>query len=1170
MRDQKYLGTCLLLAALFASGSANLSAQQISGAIQGSVRDSQQAAIANAKLSLNNPELGITREAQTNTDGSFVFAQVQPGTYTLTIESPGFKRFVQREIKLFANDRVALGDITLEVGAISESVTVEAQAAVIQTASAERSGVLTNRQVLETGLLSRSLFDLARTIPGIITGNSTSGLGVGSINANGNRSNQNNFTLDGVTNMDTGSNGGSLTTTNVDMIAEMKVITNSQPAEFGRASGAQIQVVTKSGTRDFHGTGYWFHRHEGLNANTWRNNIDGRQRQFYRYNYAGFNVGGPVLLPGSWNKERDKLFFFAGIEWQNQLVPNDLRNVSVPSALERTGNFSQSHDAGGVIQTIFDPANNKQPFPGNIIPANRLSADGMKILNWYPKPNAEGRDPAFNYQTQISNQYPRREEVYRGDYSINDKWRAYGRFIRSADETKMAYGQWNASYNIPLAPMSFGAPGWSYVGNVTTIINPTLTNEFVFGSSRNDLHIYPVDHTWDRSNVNLSYKMPFPDADTLQLVQNWNYGGVPNAPTSGFNGTPFKNFNHTIDITDSLAKIHGSHTFKGGIYIHKSAKDQTAFTSVNGTIWFDRDANNPLDTNWAFANAALGNYQRLQQSSVVLNGQYRSWNVEWYVQDNWRISKKLTLDYGIRFYWIQPQYDQAYQTSAWNMGLWNSANAGVLRYGALDSNGNRISVDPISGQTGPASLIGSLVNTGKGFVNGLYANGMGLSNKNGYPAALIDGQGINFAPRLGLAYTITPKTVVRAGAGIFYDRLQGNPVFDMLPNPPSTAIPQFYYGTLATIPSAASGAFFPQNVNGFDKAGQIPTTYNWNLTVQRELPFAILFDVGYVGSNSNHLLYRYNQNAIPLGAAWLPQNQDPLVSAPKFDGTTSKQANFYRPFVGFAGTTAYGFGANSNYHSLQMSANRRLGKNFTFGIAYTWSKAMGTTNDDYAGNLPFNLRTADYDVLSTDRTHVFVANYVYNTPKFIKADSVGGKILGGFVNDWQISGITSIQSGQPGSVGFSVSGWGNLNERFTGSPDIGPRVVYKSRMNYPQTQYQWLDASVLALPAVKGSQGFDSSRLPIRYPGLHNYDISIIKNIPLYAERVRMQLRCEMFNAFNHPQFTSINNSAQFNQAGKLINTPAALGGTGGRFGFGAVTDTAAPRRIQLAAKIYF
>ena len=244
------------------------------------------------------------------------------------------------------------------MGALTETVTVEAQSANVQTASAERSGVLTSRQVLDLAETGRSLFDLTKTLPGVVyTG------GLGGVAANGNRNNQNNFTLDGVTNVDTGSNGGTLATTNMDMIAEMKVITNSQPAELGRSSGAQIEVVTKSGTKDFHGTGYWFHRHEGLNANTWRNNIDGRARPFYRYNFYGFNVGGPAYIPGKFNKDKNKFFFFVGIEWQKQLVPNSLSNVTVPTALERTGDFSQSHDGGNAPLTIKDPTNNGSPVP---------------------------------------------------------------------------------------------------------------------------------------------------------------------------------------------------------------------------------------------------------------------------------------------------------------------------------------------------------------------------------------------------------------------------------------------------------------------------------------------------------------------------------------------------------------------------------------------------------------------------------------------------------------------------------------------------------------------------------------------------------------------------------------------------------------------------------------
>ena len=351
---------------------------------------------------------------------------------------------------------------------------------------------------------------------------------------------------------------------------------------------------------------------------------------------------------------------------------------------------------------------------------------------------------------------------------------------------------------------------------------------------------------------------------------------------------------------------------------------------------------------------------------------------------------------------------------------------------------------------------------------------MGLAGKN-YPKGLMNDRGILYAPRLGIAYQIEPKTVMRAGGGVFYDRLQGNPVFDMLPNPPSTIIPKFYYGNLSAIPPASAGTFFPAGVVGFDQGGNIPTTYNWNFTVQRELPGQILVDVGYVGSSSNHNLYRINQNAIALGAAWLPQNQDPLNANPKFDGTTSNQPNFYRPYAGYTNTTDYGFGANSNYHSLQASAHRRFGRNFTFDMAYTWSKVMGTANDDGVNVNPFNTRVADYGPLFYDHTHMLVFNYVYNLPSVVKSKSAAGKVGGLIANNWQISGITTFMTGQPDNLSFSISGIGNLNERYTGSPDVGPRIVMNNSPSYPKDIYQWMTTAGLALPPVKGSAGFDSA-----------------------------------------------------------------------------------------------
>jgi hypothetical protein len=1157
------LSLCLLLAASISFG------QQISGSISGSVQDRQGGVVGNAKVTLTDPARGLSREQVTGSDGTFVFTPLQPASYTLSVEAAGFKKYEQTDIRIFASDRIAIPAITLDLGQVAETITVEASVVQLQTQSAERSGVITSKQIVDLALKSRDFLDLARTVPGV---NFRGGLG--GICANGARCNQNNLQIDGVTNVDTGSNGGVLTTMNVDQIAEFKLITNSQPAEIGRSSGAAIQVVTKSGTRDFHGTGYLFHRHEGLNANNWRNNADGRPRNIFRYNYFGYNIGGPVLLPGGLNRNRDKLFFFWSQEFQEQLSPNTVRNVTVPTDPERRGDFSQTRDGSGRPVTIRDPLTG-QPFPGNMIPQNRWSADGVKILNFYPKPNALGVSNDYNYQSQVSDKFPRREQIIRGDYNISDRWRLYARHIWTKSSQDRAYGQWSADYNIPYAPMNFGNPGWSFITNVTTIINPTLTNEFIFGSSKNVLNIDPVDDTFDRAKLSLSYQMPFPSADELGLIENWRFGGVPNGPFTGFNGTPFRNFNHTWDVTNNLTKVFGVHTFKAGIYLHRSWKDQTAFTPSNGNIWFDHtDASNPGNTGWAFANALLGNYTRLEQSNVVLNGMYRNWNIEWFFQDNWKITPRLTLDVGMRFYWLQPQYDEALQTSSFNPSLYDPAARAVLMQRGRDAAGNIVAVNPLTGATAPAAFITSIVNTNRGFVNGLYANGMGLSGQNGYPKGLIEDRGIHYAPRVGLAWRFTETSVLRVGGGVFYDRFQGNPVFDMLPNPPSTIKPNLYYGNLSTIAST-QGVFFPAGVRGFDLGGHVPTTYNWNVSVQRELPGKVLLDVGYVGSRSLHQLLRTDVNALPLGSAWLPQNQDPTAATPRNNGTTTLPANLYRPYQGYGEISITQFGGSANFHSLQLAANRRLSRGLQFGAAYTFSKALGITGGDQDTVNPFDFRKANYGPLFYDVPHNFVFNWVWDLPGAARGGNFLDNPVGRLVfNNWQISGVTQFVSGEPDFIDvgrIEVAGIGRVdgadrNRVFTGSENVAPRPFYSGNPNGQKQITSWIDTSLVKAPVPFVSSGMESGARPIRKPGINNWDISIFKNIPFGAENRFLQLRCEMFNAFNHTQFSDFNRTVEFDANGNISN----LAGPGNRYGFGAITAARDPRIIQLAAKFYF
>jgi hypothetical protein len=1150
-------------------------AQLTSGTIYGTVKDPQGAVIVGAKVTVVDQARRTSVETVSSADGTFAVPSLQAGTYTVTVEMAGFKKYEKKDVILRVNDRLQLGDLSLELGATAETVTVQAEIAMLQTQSAERSGIITGTQTVNLALNGRNYLDLIKTVPGVVSdfnGQVAGPGGIGAIYVNGQRGNQNNLTLDGATNMDTGSNGTQHTSLNIDAVAEFRVLTNGQQAEFGRSAGAAINIVTKGGTQDFHGTGYWFHRHEGLNANNWRNNRDGLPRRYYRYNYQGYNVGGPVYVPGKFNKDKDKLFFFFGQEFQRQLVPNTTRFVTVPTPDQRNGDFSNTRDAAGVLQTIVDPLNNRQPFPGGRIPASRFSADGQKILNFYPLPNVSGQ-PSYNFQSQESSSYPRRQEIYRIDWNINQKWRAFFRVINDKDEQFMPYGQWSADYNIPFGKMRFAQPGHSAIANLTTVLNPTLTNEFIFGPSRNRLTIDPTSDAFSRAKLGLTFR-PLYSGDPLGLVPNFRFEGVPNGPFTGFNGTPFRNVNNTFDFSDNLSKVFTSHHVKIGFYIQRSRKDQTAFTPANANIWFNRDAQNPGDTNWDFANALVGNFQRYQQANVILNGLYRYTNVEWYIQDNWKIRPGLTLDYGMRFYLIQPQYDAALQTSSFNPEFYRGADAVKLMERRVNpATGTVQAYNPVAGTFHPAALIGSLApNVGS------RANGMARAGLNKYPRGLIDSRGIHYAPRFGLAWDPwrTGKMVFRMGGGVFFDRFQGNPVFDQLPNPPSTDVPTVYYGNLTTVAGTA-GVFFPPDVRGFARDGKVPSTYNYNAGIQYRLPASFILDVAYAGSVSRHLLNRYDFNEAPFGSAWLPQNQDPTVANPTFDGNTTLPVNFYRPYIGFGRTDITAFGATSNYNSLQVALNRRVARGFNYGLAYTWSRALGTASGDGDRFHPFDARKYLYGPLSFDRTHVFVFNYIYDVPKLAKNSNFLDNPVGrAAFNNWQIAGITSFSSGQYDGIGYGITGVGGavLNRRITGSETIGPRVVLRGNPNRSKGQRAidgFIDTGVFA-PAQKGSVGLESPLRFVRRPGINNWDLSIYKNFPFAGEMTRyLQLRCEMFNVWNHTQFTDFNRGITFNAAGtQILNLPNSRGGTGGTYGFGAVNGARDPRIIQLAAKIYF
>jgi hypothetical protein len=1186
-------GALLLLA-----GTAQ--AQQSFGSISGVVQDSQGGVVPGAKVELTNMEQGVlVRELTTSAEGTFTITPLPPANYSLAVDAPGFRRFVQNDIKVYAQDRIGLPPIMLELGASSDSITVEAGGVQLQTVSAERSGVLSGTQIMELASNTRNFTDLLKTV---------AGFNVDTNNANGLRVDQNAIAVDGTSVMDVGNNTAGTWRLNSDIIAEFKVLTNGQQAEFGRASGANITIVTKSGGKEFHGVGYEFYRNEWMNANTFTNNYSGLSRPRNRNSTFGFTLGGPVILPKGLNRlAKDKLFFFTNFEFQRPRVFDNLVSLTVPTALERTGDFSKSTSNGKAV-TVKDPQNNGAPFAGNLIPQSRWNSYGLQLMNVYPTPNRLGIDPGYNYQYQFSGSDSRNDETVRVDYNISDRFKFFFRWIHNRQDL-LSSGGLNTNNTVGIGAFRALRGAVSGSGNLTIIITPTLTNDFTYGNSRNWLPNEPDPQSgYLRANAKVTLPLLYPDADKLaNLIPNMSFGSeVPNAPTIYISGMPYDNENPTQNITDNVAKVFSAHTMKAGLFIETSTKRQTATIVNNGRLNFSTDSANPGDTGWDYSNMLLGNYQAYDQSNTYRKGFYAYKSFEWYVQDNWKLRPNLTLDYGIRFSKLNPWYEQQDQISSFVPSIFDPKQQVTLYRPAL-VNGARVAVNPLTGQSAPAALIGAIVpgsgNTSDGILTPANAGPLGLTR------GLIQDRGVHFAPRFGLAFTPggpAGKTVIRLGGGLFYERIQGNMIFNQINFPPGVLTPKIYYGNLNSI-GTSSGTLFPLAAGGLGPEGKLPTILNYNVTVQRQLPWNLVLDVGYVGTQTRHGLARQAFNAPAFGAAWLAQNQDPskATTASTVLGDNALPVDLLRPYPGYVGIGAAvgqsGLGAggfistynsSANYNGLQVALNRRVNRSISFGLTYSWSKAMGTDTDYQFVANPLNHKVADYGLLTFDRTQDLTFNYIYNVPALSKKVAAFNNPVTRIVFDnWQLTGISSFMSGAPVAIGSTASNqvsWAGsyavqgvsaatLNRRITGNEDWSPRPVLSCNPNLAggdRTLYAAFNTSCFH-PAPVGSTGMDSAIRPLRGPGIENFDVSVYKNVPFTSNEKRyLQFRFEFYNLFNHTQWSFMNVSPTFDAAGNITNLAGTNGG--GRYGFGALNTvrTAAgaggPRQIQLGVKLYF
>jgi hypothetical protein len=1159
----------LAVLALLVGVSAPLVAQVTSGSILGSVQDTSGALIPGAKVTAVASSIGVTRTVASSSNGTFSLSNLPAATYTVTVQATGFETVTKSGVILSSADNLNAGTFSLKVGAETTTVNVDADTAElqIQANSGERSDLITGKQLNDIALNGRNVLDIVRVIPGVSGTGSFGASGTGGLSTysiNGSRTNQHDFTVDGASNVDTGDNGGTQVTVNTDAIAEVKVLTSNFQASIGKAGGGSIVVTTRGGTNEFHGNLHFFHRNDGMNANDWVSNHNGTAKQLYRYNTAGAQIGGPI--------KKDKLFFFYSNEFYRQLVPGSVAQYRTPTALERAGNFSQSVDSTGKALTIYNPET-RQPFANNTITPGAISANQaaafaqiQKILALYPLPNVTGNN-TYNRQDPLSSTHPRAEYIGRIDYQISPSERIFARYVRNQDTQTGPMGSFGIQC---LGPLQIAGgctdvqPGWNLAVDLTSTLRSNLLNELSVGPSVYSSKIAGVNGNISVGANNISLPLLYPVTSTTSIPDfNFN-GNGQKYPGSYFGSTPWHQANTTVSANDNLTWSLYSHTLKFGAFYQRNRKDQISYGNSNSQFTFASDCTGPSgcltatnSTNGSpFASALLGTFQSFDQSSARPTGYFRYNQVEFYAQDTWQVSPRLTLDYGVRFVFIPPQYDAKNQIALFTPSAYNPAAAVQI-----DPNGN------------------ILPGTGNRL------NGMTYASNGTLPKGGWNSTGIMPEARFGFSYDPygDHKGVIRGGFGTSHDREQGNLVFNtVFGNPSLVQTPTITNNTIAGIASAGqANAGVLSGIYGADISGQVPVTYSYSLGIQREVGSGITLDVAYVGNVNRHQVTARDINTIPYGTAFTRAAQNPAnfaggvvpnvepnlppeyaAAGYSFSGQNAYQQNYLSPYKGYGQMEYYKFDGTSSYNSLQTSVQRRFAHGLTFGGVYTWSKTLTTSSADESFVDPFNPRKYSYGVANYDRRHIGAINYVYDLPA-VAARFHAAHWVGYLTDGYQLSGLASMQSGAP----VRNSLYSPANQLDGGS-------------QYSKTPPAWVGVdhnNNLILPTIgQPNLGAPGS---IRQGGLVTWDSSVFKNFAFgdISKGRYIQLRGEFFNVLNHTNIStrdynanvtlpsynsktntftplSITKDSNWGQPTAAFN-PAGPGG---------------PRVIQLAAKVYF